>query len=236
MELTDAQKKTIEYFGLEVVGFRCPLKGEWLLAGDGFLECATTTFTHNKHHVVRPALAATVKELEAELLRVRTTGHAAAHHLDNMAIEQGFGAALPPMAIADAVRRKIAALESELAPIWALKVGSLPWALSVLASGGTVMDKDGDIWSIKDERLGFMVSRNSGSWVCAEKTQLDTAAPFTLHQEPPPAPTADDLAASIESILHASLRHGVNARLAHELDAARDLASAYRAANAKGGV
>lgn len=74
-----------------------------------------------------------VAELEEELLRVRTTSHAAAHHLDNIAIEQGFGAGLQPMVIADAVRRKVAELESDNARLHqALDDygGHKPWCIS----------------------------------------------------------------------------------------------------------
>jgi hypothetical protein len=53
-----------------------------------------------------------VAELEAELLRVRTTGHAAAHELDNIAIECGLGHSPQPGTVAAHVRemKKLAEL------------------------------------------------------------------------------------------------------------------------------
>lgn len=45
--------------------------------------------------------------LEAELLRVRTTAHGAAHQLDNIAVEQGWGAGLPPLEIANRIRARL---------------------------------------------------------------------------------------------------------------------------------
>lgn len=45
--------------------------------------------------------------LEEELLRVRTTAHGAAHQLDNIAVEQGWGAGLPPLEIANRIRARL---------------------------------------------------------------------------------------------------------------------------------
>ena len=50
---------------------------------------------------------------DAELLRVRTIGHGAAHQLDNLAVELGFGAALPADEIASKIRTKLAASQAE---------------------------------------------------------------------------------------------------------------------------
>lgn len=46
----------------------------------------------------------TIKTLNEELLRIRTTNHGAAHELDNMAIELGLGHSPKPGAVAEAVR------------------------------------------------------------------------------------------------------------------------------------
>lgn len=165
MNLTDAQKKTIEYFGLEVVERRCPLKGERLMFESGTIEEADFDFSCSEHVVVRPALAARVKELE-----------------------------------------------SELAPIRALKVGSWRWGLMRFALGDKVKDNCGR--------------------VCAINEITPSGEFFTLHTEPPPAPTADDLCAAIEATAKAwpeVCRVGL-------FGDAVALAAAYRAANAKGGV
>lgn len=52
--------------------------------------------------------------LSAELLRVRTTAHGAAHALDNLAIEFGWGAGLPPTEIADRIRSERKSLLSKV--------------------------------------------------------------------------------------------------------------------------
>jgi hypothetical protein len=65
-----------------------------------------------------------IAELEGELLRVRTTGHAAAHELDNIAVESGIGHSPKPGTVAEHVRqqaRRIAELEAgvgKTAPAW----------------------------------------------------------------------------------------------------------------------
>ena len=46
-----------------------------------------------------------VRDIEAELLRVRTTGHGAAHELDNIAIELGLGHSPQAGVVAAEVRR-----------------------------------------------------------------------------------------------------------------------------------
>lgn len=51
--------------------------------------------------------------LSAELLRVRTIAHGAAHALDNLAIEFGWGAGLSPMEIADRIRAERKSLLSK---------------------------------------------------------------------------------------------------------------------------
>lgn len=48
-----------------------------------------------------------IAELEAELLRVRTTAHGAAHQLDNIAIEQGWGHSMPPHDIVWRIRERL---------------------------------------------------------------------------------------------------------------------------------
>lgn len=45
-----------------------------------------------------------MRELEAELLRVRTAGHGAAHELDNIAVEAGIGHSPRPGVVAAYVR------------------------------------------------------------------------------------------------------------------------------------
>lgn len=52
----------------------------------------------------RDEARARLRERDAELLRVRTLGHAAAHELDNIAVELGLGHSPRPGAVADAVR------------------------------------------------------------------------------------------------------------------------------------
>lgn len=54
---------------------------------------------------------ARIRTLEAELLRVRTTGHAAAHELDNIAIELGLGHSPKPGIVAEEVRKLAQARE-----------------------------------------------------------------------------------------------------------------------------
>lgn len=55
-----------------------------------------------------------VRERDAELLRVRTTGHGAAHAIDNLAIELGMGANVEPIEIARRIRVVLAAAGNDL--------------------------------------------------------------------------------------------------------------------------
>lgn len=62
-------------------------------------------------------LLAYISALEAELLRVRTTAHGAAHELDNIAVELGLGHSPKPTVVAEEVRKmreRIATLESTM--------------------------------------------------------------------------------------------------------------------------
>lgn len=52
-----------------------------------------------------------IATLEAELLRVRTTGHAAAHEIDNIAVECGLGHSPKPGDVAAHIRKLREAVE-----------------------------------------------------------------------------------------------------------------------------
>lgn len=185
MELTDAQKATLNELGLYVVEYRVPYTGDWFL--NNYAVVMKSAGHHaTPFHVVRPALAARVKELENTI---------------RCADE-----------VCEQFETKIAALESELAPIRQLKVGSAEWACYQMAMGKTVMSKRDLKWNVDNWRKSF--------------------EPYTLHTEPPPAPTADDLCAAIEAYCSAEECQG-SAKRYNELV---KLAAAYRAANAKGGA
>lgn len=120
MELTDAQKKTIEYFGLEVVETPVIKYGEHMLSDSGDIfwqESTTTEALVTGGVVVRPALAARVKELEGRLRSFDEHNHK--------------------------LVLQVADLEDQLAPIRALKVGSWQWAMVQFLLGRQVVDRHG---------------------------------------------------------------------------------------------
>lgn len=111
---------------------------------------------------------------------------------------------------------RIAALESELAPIRALKVGSWQWAMVQFALNHHVMDRRLDKIDVTINSAG---------------------EPYTLLPESPPAPTADDFQSAIDDLVTYFENESNEVRgLSKRVNKLKEFAAAYRAANAKGGA
>lgn len=80
----------------------------------------------------------------------------------------------------DWLKKRVAELEAELAPIRALKVGSWQWAMVQGCLGRKVVDRHGIIHSFSYANMNHL-------------------EPFTLYAPPDPEPTAAELAAAIEA-------------------------------------
>lgn len=196
MNLTSAQQATIEYFGLEAVDIDHYRSGQWCLDQGGFLwKAGARGGEVISSVVVRPRHAARIAELEAEL---RTNQNAV--DLQRKALESA-EAEIKTLRLKNrSFEPLIEQYEAELAPVRALKEGSAEWAFNVLASGGTVVDKAGDQWRIRDGDL-YLQKGHDGGFRKANCICITQYGPFTLHTEPPPLPTAEELVVAIEDLV-----------------------------------
>lgn len=167
MNLTYAQKATIEYFGLEVVETNQYRSGDLVLCADGEWFKSNHDASLSKAVVVRPRHAARIAELEAEVARLKGVNipdHPCKRPVCTITIDE--------------LRRQLTALEAELAPVRALKVGSWQWAMVQWILGNRVIDRHGTAYRV-------------------DVRNAEHAEPFTLYTPPEPEPTAAELAAAI---------------------------------------